>query len=69
MYEIAVIPGDGIGKEVMEATLTVLKALGDNEFNFTFAEAGDDCLSKTGTALPDSTIELAKIQTLACSAP
>lgn len=60
MYEIAVIPGDGIGKEVMEAALTVLKALPDIEFNFTFAEAGDECLSKTGTALPDETIELAK---------
>ena len=38
MYEIVVIPGDGIGKEVMEAALTVLKALPDIEFNFTFAE-------------------------------
>ena len=37
MYEIAVIPGDGIGKEVMEAALTGLKALLDIEFNFTFA--------------------------------
>ena len=38
MYEIVVIPGDGIGKEVMEAALTVLKALPDIEFNFTFAD-------------------------------
>ena len=37
-----------------------MKALPDIEFNFTFAEAGDECLSKTGTALPDETIELAK---------
>ena len=27
MYKIAVIPGDGIGKEVMEATLHVLEAI------------------------------------------
>ena len=27
MYKISVIPGDGIGKEVMEATLHVLEAL------------------------------------------
>ena len=27
MYNIAVIPGDGIGKEVMEATINVLKSL------------------------------------------
>ena len=25
MYKIAVIPGDGIGKEVMEATLTYIR--------------------------------------------
>ena len=33
MYNIAVIPGDGIGKEVMEATINVLKSL-DIDFNF-----------------------------------
>ena len=27
MYNIAVIPGDGIGREVMEATINVLKSL------------------------------------------
>ncbi len=59
MYEIAVIPGDGIGKEVMQSALTVLKSL-DIDFNFTFAEAGDECLMKTKTALPDETIELAR---------
>ncbi|MDO5818840.1 MAG: isocitrate/isopropylmalate family dehydrogenase [Methanobrevibacter sp.] len=59
MYNIAVIPGDGIGKEVMEATITVLKSLGIN-FNFTYGEAGDECLKNNGEALPKETIELAK---------
>jgi len=59
MYKIAVIPGDGIGKEVMNATLDVLNEL-DIEFEFEKAEAGDECLEKTGKALPDETIELAK---------
>jgi len=59
MYKIAVIPGDGIGKEVMNATLDVLNEL-DIEFKFEKAEAGDECLEKTGKALPDETIELAK---------
>lgn len=59
MYEIAVIPGDGIGKEVMEATINVLESL-DVDFNFTYGEAGDECLEKNGVALPDETIQLAK---------
>ena len=59
MYNIAVIPGDGIGKEVMEATINVLKSL-DIDFNFIYGEAGDECLKKNGKALPEETIELAK---------
>ena len=59
MYNIAVIPGDGIGKEVMEATINVLKSL-DIDFNFIYGEAGDVCLEKNGEALPQETIELAK---------
>ena len=59
MYNIAVIPGDGIGKEVMDACINVLNSL-DIDFNFTYGEAGDECLEKNGEALPDETIELAK---------
>ena len=59
MYNIAVIPGDGIGREVMEATINVLESL-DIDFNFIYGEAGDECLEKTGEALPKETIELAK---------
>jgi 3-isopropylmalate dehydrogenase len=59
MYKIAVIPGDGIGKEVMEACLNVLNAL-DLDLNYEFAEAGDECLKKYGDALPDETINIVK---------
>ena len=59
MYNIAVIPGDGIGREVMDACIKVLDSL-DIDFNFTYGEAGDECLEKNGEALPDETIELAK---------
>ena len=51
MYNIAVIPGDGIGKEVMDACIKVLGSL-DIDFNFTYGEAGDECLEKNGEALP-----------------
>jgi 3-isopropylmalate dehydrogenase len=59
MYKIAVIPGDGIGKEVMEATLNILDAL-NIDFKYEFAEAGDECKEKTGVALPQQTIDIVK---------
>lgn len=59
MYKIAVIPGDGIGKEVMEATLNVLEAL-NLDFEYKFGEAGDECKEKTGVALPQETIDIVK---------
>jgi len=65
MYKIAVIPGDGIGKEVMEATLHVLEAL-DIEFDYTFADAGDEYEEKTGIALPQVTVDVVKHHRPAC---
>jgi len=56
-YEIAVIPGDGIGKEVMKATIKVLDEL-DINFNYTYGDAGDECLKNNGTALPDETLDI-----------
>ena len=59
MYKICVIEGDGIGKEVVPATLEVLKATGLN-FEFIHAEAGDEVFKKRGVALPEETVEIAK---------
>jgi 3-isopropylmalate dehydrogenase len=59
MYKISVIPGDGIGKEVMEATLHVLEAI-NVEFDYTFADAGDEYMEKTGVALPQETVDIVK---------
>ncbi|WP_407377298.1 isocitrate/isopropylmalate family dehydrogenase [Methanobrevibacter sp.] len=56
-YQIAVVPGDGIGKEVMEAAIFVLDAL-DIDFDYVYGEAGDECLEKTGTALPGETLDI-----------
>ncbi len=58
MYDITVIPGDGIGPEVMEATLLLLDVL-DMEFNFTEAHAGCECYNRTGTTIPEETIKTA----------
>ena len=56
---IAVIPGDGIGKEVMDSALVVLGEL-DLRLEFEFYEAGDEALKKYGKALPDETLEACK---------
>lgn len=60
MHKICVIEGDGIGKEVVPAAITVLKATG-LEFDFDYAEAGDEVFEKTGVALPEKTIEATKV--------
>jgi len=56
-HKIAVIPGDGIGQEVLPAAVEVLEAVGD--FEFVDAEAGDAVKERTGEALPEETRDLA----------
>ncbi len=63
-YQIAVVPGDGIGQEVMKATIDVLDSL-DIDFEYVYGEAGDECLEKNGTALPDETLDIIR-QSDAC---
>ena len=58
-YQIAVIPGDGIGKEVMQAAILVLDEL-DIDFDYVYGEAGDECGQKTGTPLPEETLDIIK---------
>ena len=53
--EIVVIPGDGIGHEVIPPAVDVLDTVGD--FTFTHAEAGDAVADRTGTALPEETLD------------
>ena len=59
MKKIVVIPGDGIGKEVMEAAMFVLEEL-NLPFEYIYMEAGDECAKKYGTPLPEETIEACK---------
>ncbi len=62
-YRVAVIPGDGVGPELTEATLKVLEAVEEKfnlNFEYVFLEAGDSCLEKRGVALPEETIQAIK---------
>ena len=56
---IAVIPGDGIGKEVVEAAMLILENL-NLPFKYVWLEAGDEAEKKYGKALPDETLEEVK---------
>ena len=53
---IAVIPGDGIGPEIMTATLRVLDAL-DCGLTYDFVDAGMVALDKHGDLLPKATLD------------
>lgn len=59
MYKICVIPGDGIGQEVTPAAVRVLQVTG-LEFEFVEAEAGWATFEKTGTSVPEETLEKVK---------
>ncbi len=57
-HRIAVIPGDGIGGEVVPAAIELLEAL-DLGLEFVDGEAGDYVREERGEALPDETYDLA----------
>ncbi|MDZ7731053.1 MAG: isocitrate/isopropylmalate family dehydrogenase [Natrialbaceae archaeon] len=57
-YDIAVIPGDGIGAEVTPAAVSILEHL-PVSVSIHEADAGDHVKRETGTALPEQTYELA----------
>jgi len=54
-HEIVVIPGDGIGREVIPAARRVLDTV-DADLAFTDAEAGDHVAAETGEPLPPETV-------------
>jgi 3-isopropylmalate dehydrogenase len=71
-YVISLIPGDGIGPELTEATLKVLDAAQENfgvKFKIIEAEAGDGTLAKTGAALPKDSIEKIKASHVCLKGP
>ncbi|WP_355661145.1 isocitrate dehydrogenase [Halomonas salifodinae] len=53
---VAVIKGDGIGPEIMDATLKVLEAL-ECGLDFDFIEAGLGALEKHGTLIPQESLD------------
>ncbi|EDP74554.1 3-isopropylmalate dehydrogenase [Hydrogenivirga sp. 128-5-R1-1] len=62
-FKIAVLKGDGIGPEIVEATLRVLKKVEELygvSFEYEEGLIGGRAIDETGTPLPDETLELCK---------
>ncbi len=62
-FKIAVLKGDGIGPEIVDATLRVLEKVAELygvEFSFQEGLIGGIAIDKTGDPLPDETLELCK---------
>ncbi|WP_134699930.1 3-isopropylmalate dehydrogenase [Ammoniphilus sp. YIM 78166] len=62
-YKIAVLPGDGVGPEVVEQAIKVLEVVAEQEqvtFNYSYARLGGSAIDEDGTPLPEATLEVAK---------
>ncbi|MFC1690742.1 3-isopropylmalate dehydrogenase [Nanoarchaeota archaeon] len=62
-FKIAVLPGDGIGREIMPEAIKVLDKIAEkynHKFNYTEADVGGVAIDKHGEALPKATIDICK---------
>jgi len=62
-FKIAVLPGDGIGPEVLDEGIKVLEAVGKrfgHSFELTRGLIGGVAIEAEGTALSDDTLEMCK---------
>lgn len=58
--KIVVIPGDGIGKEITDSAVEVLKKAAEKyalELSYDYKDAGGTAYDKFGTPLPEATLE------------
>lgn len=68
MIEATLIPGDGIGPEVVDAAVTIIQAAGVR-IQWKKVEAGAQALEKSGTVLPEGVIESIKETKVALKGP
>lgn len=62
-YRIALLPGDGIGPEIIQVAVEVLKLVGEQlNIGFTFQEAliGGAAIDAIGEPLPEKTLEICR---------
>ncbi|MFZ2053642.1 MAG: isocitrate/isopropylmalate dehydrogenase family protein [Candidatus Aminicenantales bacterium] len=58
-YKIAVLPGDGVGRDVIEAAMMVLDKLAVDA-EYVYGDIGWEFWCKEGNALPDRTVKMLK---------
>ncbi len=68
MYKVTLIPGDGIGPEIIEVAVKCIEATGV-DIQWERVEAGADCMRKYGTPLPEGVIESIKKNKIALKGP
>jgi len=68
MTDVTLIRGDGIGPEIAEATRRCVDATGAS-IKWEVVEAGTEVMERTGTPLPEATIESIKKNGVALKAP
>jgi len=62
-YKIAVLPGDGIGPEVVKQAVKALNRTGEKYgfgIEYSYADIGGIAINKTGTPLPSETLKVCK---------
>jgi isocitrate dehydrogenase (NAD+) len=67
-YTVTLIPGDGIGPELADATVTVLEATGLS-FDWKRVDAGESQIAAHGTPLPDSVLDSIRETKVALKGP
>jgi isocitrate dehydrogenase (NAD+) len=67
-HRVTLIPGDGIGPELAEATRRVLEATGVG-FDWEYQEAGEAMIAEHGTPLPDAVLESIRRNKVALKGP
>jgi isocitrate dehydrogenase (NAD+) len=67
-HRVTLIPGDGTGPELTEATRRVLEATGV-AFDWDVRQAGVDVMEKAGTPLPEETLQSVKENGVALKGP
>src|SRR3989449_11100753 len=67
-YRVTLIPGDGVGPELSEATRRVLEATGVG-FDWDVQEAGADVMDRYGTPLPEHVLDSIRANGVAIKGP
>ena len=68
MYNITLIPGDGVGPEIAEAAVTAIEATGV-KINWETVKAGADIIEEYGTPLPQEVLDSVRKNKIALKGP